>query len=190
MTYDKNSPKKNLNVVQSRAIVFNSKNELLLVSKNGTRWSLPGGTANKHYPLDQLAADEVHEETGLNVKVNSLAYYLQEKWDVENGFWNFNEHIEYPFIAYCLVFAYHCDIIGSEILDENWKDLDHDVIKFKKFMNEDEFLQILSNQGGENMGSALPVLDKNLKNRSIAQDELMGLNFEKIRKLKNKHLFI
>jgi 8-oxo-dGTP pyrophosphatase MutT (NUDIX family) len=164
---------KNLNVIQSRAIVFNSKNELLLVSKNGVRWSLPGGTVNKHHPLDKLAVDEVYEEVGLNVKMDSLAYYLQEKWDVTNGFWNFDEHIEYPFTAYCLVFAYHCSIIDSEIIDENWKDLDHDVIKFKKFVNENEFLEI---QSGKD-------------NKSLAQDELIGLNFEKIKNLKNQHLF-
>jgi ADP-ribose pyrophosphatase YjhB (NUDIX family) len=162
---------KDLNIVQSRAIVFNSKNELLLVSKNGTRWSLPGGTVNKHYQLDQLAADEVFEETGLSVKVNYLAYYLQEKWDVNNGFWHFNERIEHPFTGHCLVLAYYCEIIGNENLDPNWIDKDHNVIKFKKFVNESEFLDLLLN-------------------KNIAQDELLELTFQKIKRLKNQHLFI
>jgi ADP-ribose pyrophosphatase YjhB (NUDIX family) len=162
---------KDLNIVQSRAIVFNSKNELLLVSKNGTRWSLPGGTVNKHYPLDQLAADEVFEETGLNIKVNSLAYYLQEKWNVDNGFWHFNERIEHPFTAHCLVLTYHCEIIGNEDLDQNWIDKDHNVIKFKKFVNESEFLDLALN-------------------KNIAQDELLELTFQKIKNLHNQDLFI
>ena len=43
----------NLIIVQSRAIVFNSNNELLLVSRDNKRWSTPGGTVNKHEDLDQ-----------------------------------------------------------------------------------------------------------------------------------------
>ena len=118
-----------------------------------------------------MAEDEVREEVGLAVKAGSLAYYLQEKWDVENGFWHFNQRIEHKFTAYCLVFSYHCEIIGNEELDPNWKDLDHGVIKFRKFMNEVEFLDL--------------ALSKN-----IAQDELLGLDFEKIKNLRNQHLFI
>ena len=162
---------KNLNIVQSRAIVFNSKNELLLVSKNAKRWSLPGGTINKHSPLDKLAIEEVYEETGLKVKNPSLAYYLQETWSVDNDFWYFNEHIEYPFTACCFVFAYHCDIVGSEIIDPNWKDLDHEIIKFRKFVSEDEFLKIVSS-------------------KNLVQDELTGLNFEQIKDLRNQYLFL
>jgi len=52
-----NTGSKNLKVVQSHAIVFNCKNELLFVSKNGTTWGVPGGTVNKYYQSGKLAAN-------------------------------------------------------------------------------------------------------------------------------------
>ena len=154
---------KNLIIVQSRAIVFNSNNELLLVSQNGKKWGTPGGTLDKHEKLSDLAIQEVYEETGLNVKLISQASFLQGKWHFNNGFWYFNEHIDYQFDASYFIYHYHCKIIGNEILDANWKDLSHDIVKYRKFFTEIEWFELIKNNNYD--------------------DELKTLSFDEIKKL-------
>lgn len=54
--------------VDIRAVVFNDKNEILLVKERADgHWSLPGGWADIGYSPKEVAVKEVREETGLNV---------------------------------------------------------------------------------------------------------------------------
>ena len=55
--------------VDIRAVVFNEKEEILLVrEKADGRWSLPGGWSDVGYSPKEVAAKEVKEETGLDVR--------------------------------------------------------------------------------------------------------------------------
>ena len=54
--------------VDIRAVVFNEKDEILLVrEKMDGCWSLPGGWSDVGYSPKEVAAKEVKEETGLDV---------------------------------------------------------------------------------------------------------------------------
>jgi len=58
-----------------RATVVCTRDEhILLVSKDGARWSLPGGRPAKGEALLETAARELREETGLNVKELALLF--------------------------------------------------------------------------------------------------------------------
>lgn len=74
-----------------------------------------------------MCIQEVYEEAGLKVEVEhftGIFEYFMLKDDI---------------IARTIIVYYKCKIIGSETLDPNWKDLAYDVIKFRKFVSEEEF---------------------------------------------------
>lgn len=55
--------------IDIRAVVFNEREELLLVrEKSDGLWSLPGGWADVGYSPGEVAVKEVREESGLEVK--------------------------------------------------------------------------------------------------------------------------
>jgi 8-oxo-dGTP pyrophosphatase MutT (NUDIX family) len=137
------SKKFNLPIVldfAARAIVFNSKNELLLVSRNGTRWHFPGGSLEEDESSQDLCIREVYEETGLKVEVISPACF-GEASAIRETIYNedYTKLIPYPHIIRSNSIAYHCMIKGKEDLDPNWIDSAGGVVKYRKFVKEDEY---------------------------------------------------
>ena len=66
--------------VDIRAVVFNDKNEILLVKEKADgRWSLPGGWADIGFTPAEIAVSEVKEETGLDVKAGKLLAVLDKR---------------------------------------------------------------------------------------------------------------
>ena len=68
--------------VDIRAVIIRNDLEILLVSEKGDggRWTLPGGWADVGYTPFEIAAKEVHEETGLTVSpVRLLALFDKKK---------------------------------------------------------------------------------------------------------------
>ena len=64
-----------------RAVIFNDKNEILLVQeKSDNKWSLPGGWAEIGYSPKEIAVKEVAEETGLVVTAEKLLAVLDKKY--------------------------------------------------------------------------------------------------------------
>ncbi|MEO1442881.1 MAG: NUDIX hydrolase N-terminal domain-containing protein, partial [Chloroflexota bacterium] len=64
--------------VDVRGVVFNSRNEVLLVRENldGGKWTVPGGWADVNVPPSENTEREVLEETGYRVRaVKLLACY-------------------------------------------------------------------------------------------------------------------
>ena len=63
--------------VFSAAVIFNDKNELLLVKLTYQRfhpWGLPGGSLNYGEPPDEAVIREVWEETSLKVEVEKMLF--------------------------------------------------------------------------------------------------------------------
>lgn len=66
--------------VDIRAVVFNERNEILLVrEKADGKWSLPGGWADVGFSPKEVAVKEVKEETGLDVQAVRLLALLDKK---------------------------------------------------------------------------------------------------------------
>jgi 8-oxo-dGTP pyrophosphatase MutT (NUDIX family) len=115
------------NFVATRGVILNSRNEILIVSRDAIIWELPGGGCDYDKSSSEMCVQEVYEEVGLNVEVEHFTgvfEYCMSKDDI---------------IARNVIFYYKCKIIGSEEIDQNWKDLGYDVIKFRKFVAFDEF---------------------------------------------------
>ncbi|MEN9782016.1 MAG: hypothetical protein RL208_166 [Pseudomonadota bacterium] len=114
------------NFIATRGVVFNSKNDILVVSRDSMIWELPGGGCDYDKSSSEMCVQEVYEEVGLSVEVEhfiGVFEYCMSKDDI---------------IARNVIFYYKCKIIGSEEIDPNWKDLGYDVIKFRKFISFDE----------------------------------------------------
>jgi len=65
--------------VDVRAVVFNEKNEILLIREKADGcWSLPGGWADIGYTPRQVAEKECFEEAGLRVKAKRILAILDK----------------------------------------------------------------------------------------------------------------
>lgn len=66
--------------VDVRAVVFNDKDEILLVKERADgMWAIPGGWADVGYSPSENAVKEVKEETGLDVEPVRLLSILDKK---------------------------------------------------------------------------------------------------------------
>lgn len=67
--------------VDIRAVIFNTKGDLLMVKeKSDDSWALPGGWADIGYSPGEVAVKEVKEEAGINVKPKQIiAIYDKSK---------------------------------------------------------------------------------------------------------------
>lgn len=104
--------------VDIRAVVFNEKDQILLVKeKMDGCWSLPGGWADVGYSPSEVAVKEVKEETGLEVKASRLLAVLDKKC-----------HNHPPALHYAYKIFILCEIAGGsfksvfDILDKGFFD--------------------------------------------------------------------
>ncbi|HCC52591.1 MAG TPA: ADP-ribose pyrophosphatase, partial [Porphyromonadaceae bacterium] len=66
--------------VDVRAVIFNEKNEILLVKERvDGYWALPGGWSDVGYTPTEVVVKEVKEETGLDVRVVRLLAVLDKR---------------------------------------------------------------------------------------------------------------
>ncbi len=93
--------------VDIRAVVFNEKDEILLVKEKADgHWSLPGGWADIGFSPKEIAVKEVKEETGLDVRpVRLLSVIDMSK----------HPHPLLPFYIY--KFFILCEITGGEFTE-------------------------------------------------------------------------
>lgn len=93
--------------VDIRAVVFNEKNEILLVKeKMDGCWSLPGGWSDVGYSPKEVAVKEVKEETGLDVRAVRLLAVM----DMSR-----HPHPVLPFYVY--KFFILCERVGGEFTE-------------------------------------------------------------------------
>lgn len=78
--------------VDVRAVIFNDKDEILLVKERiDSRWAMPGGWCDVGYTPTETAEKEAEEEAGIKVKATRLLAVLDKKC---------HEHPEDLFYAY------------------------------------------------------------------------------------------
>lgn len=93
--------------VDIRAVVFNEKDEILLVrEKHDGCWSLPGGWSDVGYSPKEVAVKEVKEETGLDVRAVRLLAVM----DMSR-----HAHPAIPFYVY--KFFILCERVGGEFTE-------------------------------------------------------------------------
>jgi len=96
-----------------RGIVLNDKGEMLLVrhSYGSRKWFLPGGGHHKKESPDETMVREMREETGLEVRVQSLVgvYFYTGAYK--------RDHI---YIFECQMIGGEVQNVGGEIADIGW----------------------------------------------------------------------
>ncbi|CAN5610274.1 NUDIX hydrolase [soil metagenome] len=93
--------------VDIRAVVFNQHKQILLVKeKEDGLWSLPGGWADIGFSPNEIAVNEVKEETGLEVTAVKLLAVLDKKC-----------HPHPPEADYVYKFFIQCKIQGGDFED-------------------------------------------------------------------------
>jgi ADP-ribose pyrophosphatase YjhB (NUDIX family) len=106
--------------VDIRAVVFNDRDEILLVKEKADgKWALPGGWADVGFTPSEVVVKETKEETGFDVRVARLLAVLDKRC---------YKHPASPFYIY--KFCFLCEITGGDdepafdILDKGFFVLD------------------------------------------------------------------
>ena len=106
--------------VDIRSVVFNDKDEILLVrEKVDGRWSMPGGWADVGFTPKETAVKEAKEETGLDVCAERLLAVMDKRC---------HAHPAAPFYVYKMFIL--CKVLGGEfneafdIMDKGFFPLD------------------------------------------------------------------
>lgn len=107
-----------------------SEQRLVLVSKNGESWQLPGGKPNLNESLTETAVRETQEETGLDISNYSsllefFGYYLIYEFDIETNK-IVNEFLQVRFKLYLPLTS---DKLKLEIKNEDLNQSTEDMIK-------------------------------------------------------------
>ncbi len=104
--------------VDVRAVVFNEKNQILLIQeKMDGLWAMPGGWSDISYSPSEVAEKECFEEAGIKAKaVKLLALLDKQKQNMPPAF-------EYVYKIYLLCKKLDDNIsVGSETSDVGWFD--------------------------------------------------------------------
>ena len=102
--------------VDVRAVVFNEKNEILLIQEKADyNWAMPGGWADIGYSPAEVAVKECFEEAGLKVETTKLLAVLdKQKQKMPPAF-------EYVYKIFLLCTKLDNNIsIGTETCDVGW----------------------------------------------------------------------
>jgi ADP-ribose pyrophosphatase YjhB (NUDIX family) len=108
--------------VDIRAVIFNAKNEILLVKEQADgRWSLPGGWSDVGFTPKEVVVKEAKEETGFDVEIIRLLAIFDKKC------WN---HPSSTFYIYkmcflCKMRGEDSDELTFDILDKGFFALNH-----------------------------------------------------------------
>lgn len=71
---------------QSLGVILNEKNEILLVSADGSWWGLPGGTREEGETPEQTLIREVYEETAVVIDENDITpFFYVIAFEVKDG---------------------------------------------------------------------------------------------------------
>lgn len=129
-------------VVAGRGIIFNTKNELLLVAEDDLAWHLPGGWCDPAENVKEGCVREIKEETGLVVTADKVVY-VSEHMQKKDKFKNILQRLDF----YVLCFSSNYDIPHDTV------DPDNNLIIHRKYFTEAEFKSenIIIPQGLKNL---------------------------------------
>jgi ADP-ribose pyrophosphatase YjhB (NUDIX family) len=107
--------------VDVRAVIFNMKNEILLVREQADGcWSLPGGWSDVGFTPREVVVKEVKEETGFDVEtVRLLAIFDKKCWNHPSSTFYI-----YKMCFLCRMMGESSDELTFDILDKGFFTLD------------------------------------------------------------------
>ncbi|MDR0836246.1 MAG: NUDIX hydrolase [Tannerella sp.] len=107
--------------VDIRAVIFNAKNEILLVREQADgRWSLPGGWSDVGFTPKEVVVKEAKEETGFDVEVvRLLAIFDKKCWGHP-----LSSFYIYKMCFLCRLTSEDSDELTFDILDKGFFALD------------------------------------------------------------------
>lgn len=71
---------------QSYGIILNNNNDILLISEDNIKWTLPGGTIEPDETPEQALIREIYEESAVAIDENYiLPFYYNVAYEVLNG---------------------------------------------------------------------------------------------------------
>jgi ADP-ribose pyrophosphatase YjhB (NUDIX family) len=117
-------------IVATRGLVINNQNCLLIVSNDNITWHIPGGWLDILEEPYVGCKREIFEETGVIASVEKIIF-IQEFVQYRSEF----DCKAQKFDLFCICRT------EAEQCPEFWQDNDNDLIKFRKFITEEEFLQ-------------------------------------------------
>lgn len=108
--------------VDIRAVIFNEKNEILLVKEQADgRWSLPGGWSDVGFTPREVVVKEAKEETGFDVEaIRLLAIFDKKCWNHPSS----TLYI-YKMCFLCMITGEGSDEVTFDILDKGFFALDN-----------------------------------------------------------------
>lgn len=93
--------------VDVRAVVFNERDEILLVKERADGgWAIPGGWADVGFTPNEIAVKEVKEESGLDIEPVRLLAVLDKKC-----------HYHPPHLHYAYKIFIQCKIVGGSFTE-------------------------------------------------------------------------
>ncbi len=136
-------------VIAARGLIINNKNQILVVSEDGNKWHTPGGWIENLEDPMKGCEREVYEEIGMKIvalKIIHISEFISKSEPP------YSETIQ-KFNLYC-----YCSIAGEQEIDHNWVDHDNGLIKYRKFIENQEW------QNGNNLGAPLLLRKINIEN--------------------------
>jgi 8-oxo-dGTP diphosphatase len=99
------------------AVVFNARDEILLIKRGKEphygRWMVPGGTLEWGETLEQAVIREVHEETGVEIRLDGFVEIIEAIVPGDAGF-------HYVIMDYVATHVAGEPVAGDDALEATW----------------------------------------------------------------------
>lgn len=131
-----------VSVTQVYCWIFTQDNKIVIVSKDGKNWQLPGGHPHPNEKIPETAIREIQEETGLDIS----SYKLQIKLFGYYNVLEYAESRELPNNFLQLRTVLNLPEDSSELNlkpNENSTEKPEDTVFYCKFVSTDELLKLI-----------------------------------------------
>lgn len=117
--------------------LITSDNKVAIVSKNGSKWQMPGGKPEANETIAQTAVRETYEETGLDIsqladQLRFFGYYIVEEVEDEQVV------SVYMQVRYVLLLPDQAAHYTLRVDSEDSEQMQADVIRFADFVSPGE----------------------------------------------------
>lgn len=113
--------------------------KIVIVSKDGKKWQLPGGKPDIEERPIQTAIREVFEETGININKDTARFRFIGYYDITETDTH-NQDDEYLQLRYSLGLPYNSDEIHLDTKNEDEEQIEEEQIKYVELVTPSELI--------------------------------------------------